>query len=482
MSKIVKFLSWFEVKFSRGKRIFIILALVVIFGGVILASKVGKSREENVEDENLKVNQNVYMYEEIIFSDEIYLKCVGISAKKEEEVYILDLIVDINQWNTDKHINKQDIRSEYFSIKQVDVHGKSAMGVFLNNIVKATLEASLEAAISGEINVLESILSFSGDYATDTIENASTKKGKKIKASKDQFEPFKPSDSLGKTTTIKLSFVIPKDVYESDYLLVLSVDTKLKFEKNIFLTLRHNMKPYNVSYDANNNEVGVVEVITYMPGVIHYFPNIHLHKEGYKFVYWTTEKNNKKTRIRDLYFYTNQENETFKLYAYYEKVIDQDEVINIGESIYMKNNTYNIFVSDINIVDSYTVKNKNGDEIELISNKKNQLLLVNITILKEKAGEKHKLDNSNDFYLVNRYIGYDVKDHYGYLKEFKKTKPIDDYNWIGIEIKDIEEYDIELLFEIHNSIDVYEEMLFLEIDFFYNEKAQTIYLKKINED
>ena len=476
MRKIGKIISAFNGKFNWTQRILMLLGLFVFIGGIILTSTISKKQDNNIEDEKLKIDQNVYMYEEVIFSDEIYLRCVGINATKEDEIYKLNLIVDVNQWNTDMYINKQDIKSEYFSIKQVDINAKSAMSVFLTNVVKATLAASLEAGITGELNVLESIVSFSGDYVTDSIQNASTKKGKVIKASKNQFEPFKTSDSLGKTTTIKLSFDIPKNVYESDYVLVLSVDTKQKFEKNIFLTLRPNMKSYNVSYDANDDEIGVVDVITYEPGIIYEFPKIDLNKEGYKFSYWTSEKDNKQTRVRNLYFYTNQENETFMLYAYYEKEIDREEIIGIGNSIYMKDGAYNIFVSNITAVESHIVKDKKGNETKIIAGNNKQLILIDLTILKEQEKTSHKLDNNDDFYLVNRYIGYDVKDHYGYLKNFNTLKPIDDYSWVGLDINNIGEYNINLLFEIHKNIDVFDELLFLEIDFFWKEKAQTIYL------
>lgn len=393
MKKIGAFIVKFNAKFSCLQRIILIVVLVLVVGLFILLPILGLKSNNNIEDDNLRVDKNVYMYEEIVFSDEIYLKCIGINATKDEEVYSLNLTININQWNTDMYINKQAIKSEYFTIKQVDINAKSAMSVFLGNVVKATLATSLEAAMTGEINVLESVASFAEDYTTDTIENASTKKGKKIKASKDQFEPFKPSDSLGVTTTVTVSFDIPKDVYESDYVLVLSLDAGFKFEKNIFLMLRPNMKQYDVSYDANDDELGVVKVITYEPGIIYDFPNIDLDKEGYRFVYWTKQKNNKETRIRDIYFYTNKEDHSFTLFAYYEKVINVKEVININESIYLKNNTYNIFISDINIVDSHLVKDKKGNETKRITSINNQLLLVDITILKEKDGAKHKLNN-----------------------------------------------------------------------------------------
>jgi len=87
------------------------------------------------------------------------------------------------------------------------------------------------------------------------------------------------------------------------------------------------------------------------------------------------------------------------------------------------------------------------------------------------------LDNKDDFYLENDYIGMKVESYYGYIKGFKSTKPVDDYNWIGLKLSEADTYTFSLLFEIDDYIDLNTNMLFLEIDFFATEKAKSIFLR-----
>jgi hypothetical protein len=474
--KIADIWEAFTVKISLPIRIGIgaLLAIFVI-GGII-----GGINHNNIDrdiDPNLESKQNVYLYEEVIFADEIYLKCVGINAKLIDGTYELNLVVRIEQWNTDININKQKISSEMFSLKQVDINAPSNMDVFLNKIVMATIAAGVDA-MTGEVNVLESTVGFVADYIEGTIENASTKKGKTIKAGKEQFEPFYPYQQNGQSQDVKLTFQIPQEIYESHYTLVLSIDSWRRIEKNIFLTLRPNTNSYNIKFDLNGGvSEDTVENITCQPAEIPSLPEFIPTKVNYQFLYWTSEKNNKSTKIRDLYFYSYDEGTTFTVYAYYQECLNIKDVVNINEDIYFKDNTYIVSVDSIEYIDSFVIRNKAGNDIAYTPKENTTLILLKVTIVKTKKGNNHTLDNKDDFYLENDYIGMKVESYYGYIKGFKSTKPVDDYNWIGLKLSEADTYTFSLLFEIDDYIDLNTNMLFLEIDFFATEKAKSIFLR-----
>lgn len=476
LNKIADFWEAFTVKVSLPVRIGIGV-LLVVFVAVGVIGGISSNNEDKEVDPNLKHKQNVYLYEEVTFADEIYLKCIGINAELIDSTYELNLVVRIEQWNTDININQQKISSEMFSLKQVDMNAPSNMEVFLNKIVVATIEAGV-SAISGEVNVLESTVGFVGDYIVGTIENATTKNGKTIKAEKEQFEPFYPYQKNGQSQDVRLSFQIPKEVYESHYTLVLSIDSWRRVEKNIFLTLRPNTNPYNINFDLNGGfSEDIVEDITYQPAEIPSLPDFEPTKTNYQFLYWTSEKNNKATKIRDLYFYSYDEGTIFTVYAFYQECLNINNVINIGEDIYFKDNTYNISVDSIGNVDSFLIKNKAGIDVTYTAETNKKLILLTVNVIKTKEGNNHTLDNNDDFYLENDYVGIKVESYYGYIKGFKSIKPVDDYNWIGLKLSDIGTYTFTLLFEIDDAIDLNTNMLFLEIDFFAKEKAKSIFLR-----
>ena len=135
-----------------------------------------------------------------------------------------------------------------------------------------------------------------------------------------------------------------------------------------------------------------------------------------------------------------------------------------------------LFRSEVKIIESATVIDSDGEEIIHSSNGENQYLAVRIMIVKTKDGNSHVLDNDNDFYLLNEYKDKDLSKYFGYINLFDTIKPIDDYNWIGLEINAVETYYITLHFEIPNHLSD-NNLFVLEIDFFWNSYSKEILLK-----
>lgn len=88
------------------------------------------------------------------------------------------------------------------------------------------------------MNILDDTISFAADYTTEVVnEVTSQKKFKPIKASKNQFEPFKPKDVDG-SKTVQLSFPIKQEYLESENTIVLSIDSWNHLERRIYLITR----------------------------------------------------------------------------------------------------------------------------------------------------------------------------------------------------------------------------------------------------
>lgn len=369
--KFTEIWNKFTIGISKQKKV-LILSSVLLFGaaGGITACAVD---HEDVIDPELKSKQNAFLYEEVVFANEIYLKCVGINANLIDATYELNLTVRIEQWNTDGYINKKEITSEMFSLKQVNLSAPTNMEVFFKSLLTTTIEAAI-GAIGGKINVLESTLGFASDYISGSVEAATSRRGKTIKAEKDQFEPFFPYKRNGKSRDVKLKFEIPKEIYGSNYTLVLSIDSWKNIEKNIFLILRPNTKSYNIDFDLCGGTGSVpAEPIHCEPAEIPKIPDFIPVKENYKFLCWTREKDKIETKIKDFYFNSDQENQTVTAYAYYQPVLDLDSVVNIGENIYFKDGVYEISINSIEYVDSYIVKTKKGEELNQFPSTDNKL-------------------------------------------------------------------------------------------------------------
>jgi len=476
--KFIEFISKFSIKFSGPSRIFagIFVVVIIMLGAISLMSH-DSSNDDNPID-NIEEDRNAYLYEEIQYADEIYINCVGINAvQNDDESYTLNLKVKIEQWNTDSYINQLEIKPEMFEIRLVDTNAPSQMSVFMSSLARATILTAASIAVGGEINVIEQTLEFASDYATSVIENAESNDTLKIKANNEDFEPFKPYMKNGIPTYVNLSFDITEEYLTSYKTMVLSVDTWFTWQQNIFLTLRPNTKDYSIEFDLNGGlsetEIPTVDVES---GNIVDFPNVDISKEGFQFVYWTTEKDNKQTKLRDLYFYTYQNDQNFKVYAYFEELVPLEDYTSIGDTIEFKDSTYIISVQEVKIKESVTVIDSDGEEITHSSNGENQYFAVRIMIVKTADGNSHVLDNENDFYLLNEYKDKELSTYFGYIHLFDTIKPLDDYNWIGLEINAIETYYITLHFEIPNHLSD-KNLFVLEVDFFAGPNSKQILLQ-----
>lgn len=476
--KFIEFLSKFNIKFSRPARVIAGIFVGAFIFFVLVSLLVPNSDNDEDENENIQEDKNTYLYEEVLYASEIYINCVGINAVENNDgSYTLNLKVKIEQWNTDSYINKIEIKPEMFEIRLVDTNAPSPMSTFMSSLARATIITAASIAIGGEVNVIEQTLDFAADYAVSAIENAESNDNLKIKANNEDFEPFNPYMKNGIPTYVNLSFDITEEYLTSYKTMVLSVDTWYTWQQNIFLTLRPNTKDYSIEFDLNGGtSAAEIPTMDVESGNIVDFPNVDLAKEGFQFVYWTTDKDNKETKLRDLYFYTYENDQNFKVYAYFEELVPLEDYTSIGDTIEFKDSTYIISVQEVKIIESVTVIDSDGEEIIHSSNGENQYLAVRIMIVKTTDGNSHVLDNDNDFYLLNEYKDKDLSKYFGYINLFDTIKPIDDYNWIGLEINAIETYYITLHFEIPNHLSD-KNLFVLEIDFFWNSYSKEILLK-----
>lgn len=476
IEKLVEIWKAFTIKIPHSVRIII---GVVLFGGIVFAiiqSILNPQGEQPSERSENK--ENVYLLEEVEFADEIYIKVVGINAVEQNDIYTLNLQVRIEQWHTDMNVNKQIIRPEMFELRLVDKYSSSPMSVFIRSLANATISAMASGVVGGDINVIEETLNFTGDYITGIIENATSEESRTIAANPDSFEPFYPYTKNGIPTFVELSFVLNDEFLNSNKTMVLSIDDGLRrVQKNIFLVLRSNTSPYTIQFDLDGgSRESLINPINVNPGQVIEIPEEEPIKEGYQFLYWTSEKGNKATKLRDLNFYTYEENKVINVYAYYKPVIPLDEFANIGDNISFKKNTILLKVTNASFSTEVEVQNPNHEEVLLQASPGNKYLVLNITIEKTSTGNDHKLDNKDDFYLENDHAKKNVSGYYGYT-DFKSIKPIDDYSWIGLEINQIGTYEITLVFEVSQSLDYEKNLYFLEVDFYPGPNAKSVLIR-----
>ena len=464
----IKFPMWFRITIVGT---FIVIITLAITLPLVLKNN-GNSTEQQEKDEN------VYLYEEITFADEIFIKCTGLNVIEDEDKnYTLNLKLNIEQWNTDLNVNQQKIYSDMFSLRLVDKDAKTPMSVFVNCLAGATASALISGAVGGDVNVIEETLSFATDYISESIENAVSNKEKTLKAQENQFEEFYPYLNNGISKTIELSFKLNDTFLNSTNTMVLSIDTRFRVEKNIFLILRPNTKNHTIELDLNGGvSSSLPNTINVIAGDITEIPTEIPKKEGYVFLFWTTEKDKMETKVRDFYFHPNQDNITFKVFAYYQELIPLDEFININEKVYFKDNTISASVSEYSYHNQIIVKSKKQDEVIINAPIGKKYLQLNIIINKTKSGNSHTLDNNDDFFLSNSDVSKEVSNYYGYEK-FKKIKPIDDFSWIGLDINAIGTYKIVLSFEMNENWLLEEKLVFLELDFFVGPNSKSILLR-----
>lgn len=228
-----------------GLRVIAGLFVAVIVIGAILGSLFLPQTAEKAPPEDT----NVYLNEEVCFAKDIYIKVVGLSVDTLESEsgekdsdgdelspYCLNLTLEIEQ-RADKPKDTK-LESQMFTLKNVNVKSRSKMAIFFEQLAKQTINAALSVAIDGSVNILDDTISFAADYTTEVVnEVTSQKKFKPIKASKNQFEPFKPKDVDG-SKTVQLSFPIKQEYLESENTIVLSIDSWNHLERRIYLITR----------------------------------------------------------------------------------------------------------------------------------------------------------------------------------------------------------------------------------------------------
>lgn len=475
MGKFKDIWESFEIKVPLWGRIVIgIILLMIIATAIILPITLHRNKPEEFQE----IDENVYLYEETTFSDEIFVKCVGINVVQDEnEKYILNLWVSIEQWNTDSNINQQKFSPDMFQLKLIDRNAPSKMSVFVTCLAQATLSAMLSGSIEGSINVLEETLGFAADYVVGSIENAVSKKESTIKAVSGQFEEFYPYENNGVSKIEKLSFELTDTFLNSSNTMVLSINAWNRAEKNIFLVLRPNMKDYSIDLDLNGGESDSLPLrINVSAGEIIELPKTNPTKPGSVFLCWTSTKDKIETKIRDFYFYTQDDNSVVTVYAYYQPQIPLDEFINLNEEASFKEGAITLVVKEYKYENQIIVKSKEKEDITFNAGKGKKYVGLDLVVSKNKTRNDHTLDNKDDFYLVDDYIGKSFKGYYGYSK-FSKIKPIDDYTWIGLELDEIGVYEFTIYFEINENWLLDNKLLCLEIDFYLGKNAQSILLQ-----
>lgn len=231
---ITKIWEFFTIKVPLSLRI---ILCVVLAGGIASAIILPLINPQDNEPSDRAANkENVYLYEEVEFADEISIKATGISAIQENGIYTLNLQVRIEQWNTDINVNQQEIRSDMFELRLADMYARSPMSVFVQSLTNATISAIASGAIGGEINVIEETIGFAGDYIIGLIENSTSEEGRTIRARDGAFEPYYPYLANGVPTFVELSFELNDVFLNSMQTMVLSIDDGLRrIQKNIFL-------------------------------------------------------------------------------------------------------------------------------------------------------------------------------------------------------------------------------------------------------
>lgn len=227
------------------------IVIIGIFLAVILAGVLGTIFGQEAQEKAPPEDTNVYLNEEVCFAQDIYIKVVGLSVDEIEaeegtkdadgdelSPYILNLTIDIEQ-RAEKKGKNTTIDSEMFTLKSSNIKSKSHMKMFFSALARTTAMALLEGAVTGEVNIIEETINLAEEYVTEVSENVSTKesKFKPIKATKKQFEEFKPKEKEG-TTRVELSFPIKQEYLESENTIVLTIDAWNHVERRIFLIVR----------------------------------------------------------------------------------------------------------------------------------------------------------------------------------------------------------------------------------------------------
>lgn len=235
-----------EISFPIRYRIMIGAALLLFLIGCGLNTWRSKSVNNDTKD------TNVYLGEEICYAGGIYIKANSISVDSNIDQensldddgdnlskYTLNLGLEIERRGGNFWTSTVKLKSQYFSLKSINLKAKNKMAIFFELLAKETVAAAVGIAIGGSVNIIEETVNYIEEYTSESIENAanSSVDFKPIKCSKNQFEPFKPVEGH-EPYFVSLSFPIKQEYLDSENLITLSIDQVTHFEQRIFLIKR----------------------------------------------------------------------------------------------------------------------------------------------------------------------------------------------------------------------------------------------------
>lgn len=196
---------------------------------------------ETLETKDAEQDKNIYLFEEACFAGEVYFTVTSMEIL-EDPNFSLILTIDVEQRNEDRYKNNIDITSDMFTIKSTNNATLIAIGSVYTSILQTGIEAGIGAIFGESSSAIDIMLSAVENYADaipDIVEEALS--SFKIKATKNQFEPFKSRDIEGKKT-ITVQFDFTEEQLQSDRLIMLEIDDGSKntghFKRKIYLIPR----------------------------------------------------------------------------------------------------------------------------------------------------------------------------------------------------------------------------------------------------
>lgn len=218
------------------KIVLIVLSLIIMIC-FVACDKI----EVTVKTNDKEQDNNIYLFEEACFAGEVYFTVTNMEIQENPDFAII-LTINVEQRNEDRYENNIDITSDMFTIKSTNNAMSLAIGTFYSAILKAGIEAGI-GAIFGEtpsaVDVIGTIVEEYADNIVDIVEEAQSSFS--IKASGDQFEPFKSKNIEG-STNIKVRFDFTEEQLKTEKLIMLVIDDGSKntghLKRKIYLITR----------------------------------------------------------------------------------------------------------------------------------------------------------------------------------------------------------------------------------------------------
>ena len=221
------------------RSILFIITLIALI--TMTACNLFEPDSETLETKDAEQDKNIYLFEEACFAGEVYFTVTSMEIL-EDPNFSLILTIDVEQRNEDRYKNNIDITSDMFTIKSTNNATLIAIGSVYTSILQTGIEAGIGAIFGESSSAIDIMLSAVENYADaipDIVEEALS--SFKIKATKNQFEPFKSRDIEGKKT-ITVQFDFTEEQLQSDRLIMLEIDDGSKntghFKRKIYLIPR----------------------------------------------------------------------------------------------------------------------------------------------------------------------------------------------------------------------------------------------------